>query len=314
MPLISVCVTTYNRPHLILKTIKSILNQTYTNFELLIVDDHSSDNTREYILENILTLDKRIKYFRKDKNEGLSAARNTAIFNSKADYIVFCDDDDELVPTSIFDRYSLMKIKEQTTNNLAIVYSGCSIYDKALGKLYYQKPLIEGLISVSIKKGLLTTVPSTSLCSIKLIKQIGGFDENLKSFVDHDFWLKMSMAGYSAHYIDKPLTKTFFHKNKSSMVNDVSKRIEVIEVFLLKWENYLCKLMSVKTKVTFFNHYRIRVIGSLAVLMLMDFRLKQFIKTYSYIIKNVGLTRSTFFVLTSTTKHILRSVYFKTVG
>ena len=267
--------------------------------------------TEEYISEHILILDTRIKYIRKGKNEGLSAARNTGIFNAKGKYIVFCDDDDELVPTSIFERMELMKLKEKSVDGLAIVYSGCSIQDEALNKVYYQKPRIEGLISESIKKGVLTTVPSTSLCSVELMKKIGGFDESLKSFVDHDFWLIMAKAGYSAYYIDKPLTKTIFYKTKKSMVTDVSKRIEFIEVFLLKWKDYLAEVMNDKDKNSFLRSYRIRVLGNLTVLMLLNFQVKNFLKAYSYIVDKVGFFKATIFVLLTTSKLILRAFYYK---
>lgn len=313
MELVTVCITTFNRSGLIEKTLKSILNQTYEKLEILIIDDCSQDNTQEFIEKNILLLDKRIKYIRKDKNEGLSAARNTAIFCASGNYIVFCDDDDELTSSSIFERMELMKSKENSVDDLAIVYSGCSIEDQALNKVYYQKPLIKGLIADSIKKGVLTTVPSTSLCSVRLMKKMGGFDENLKSFVDHDFWLIMSESGYSACFIDKPLTKTVFYKSKKSMVTDVAKRIEYIEVFLTKWDDYLSALMSLHDKKEFLNSYRLRVIGSLSVLMLLNIKLNNFLNSYNYLVRKVGIFKATFFIIKSTGKSILRNIYYKFV-
>lgn len=311
MELVTICVTTFNRAGLIKKTIDSIINQTYKNLEIIIIDDCSKVDSQTFIERNILPLDNRIKYIQKEKNEGLSAARNTAIFAAAGAYIVFCDDDDELIPTSVFERMEFMKLKEKSFQDLAIVYSGCSIEDKALNKEYYQKPLIEGRIEDAIKKGVLSTVPSTSLCSVSLMKKMGGFDESLKSFVDHDFWLIMANAGYSTCYLDKPLTKTVFYKTKKSMVTDVDKRIEFIEVFLNKWNEYFTKVMNATEKKDFLKAYRFRVIGSLAVLMLSNIQLKNFSKAYGYLVEKVGFFKATFYILVATSKTILRGVYYR---
>lgn len=88
--LFSIIIATYNRAHIIGKAIESIINQTYNNWELIIVDDGSTDNTKE-IVESYS--DNRISYFLK-KNEERSIARNYGIDKSKGDYISFLDDDD----------------------------------------------------------------------------------------------------------------------------------------------------------------------------------------------------------------------------
>ena len=74
------------------RVIKSVLNQTYEDFELIIVDDSSTDNTED-IIGQFQEKDKRIKYIKHDKNKGGSAARNTGIKSSKGEYIAFLDSD-----------------------------------------------------------------------------------------------------------------------------------------------------------------------------------------------------------------------------
>ncbi len=90
-PLISVILPTYNRGYIVERAIKSVLNQTYKNLELIIVDDGSTDNTEE-IVKSIE--DKRIIFLKHKKNKGASSARNTGIKNSKGEYISFIDSDD----------------------------------------------------------------------------------------------------------------------------------------------------------------------------------------------------------------------------
>jgi len=95
-PKVSVIIPTYNRAHLIGRAIQSVLNQTYQDFELIVVDDGSTDNTNEVIKE-FSQKDKRILYIKHDKNKGGSAARNTGIKAARGEYIAFQDSDDEMV-------------------------------------------------------------------------------------------------------------------------------------------------------------------------------------------------------------------------
>jgi len=96
---VSVIIPTYNRPKLIQRAIKSVLNQTYQNFEVVIIDD-SQDNETEKVVNDILN-DKRIKYIKNQVKKNVSFARNEGVRESSLDskYIAFLDDDDEFLPT-----------------------------------------------------------------------------------------------------------------------------------------------------------------------------------------------------------------------
>ena len=87
-PLISVIIPSYNREKLIVKAINSVLNQTFTDFEILIIDDASTDNTKQVIHD--LNLE-NIRYFRLEKNGGQCIARNFGIKQAKGEYIAFLD-------------------------------------------------------------------------------------------------------------------------------------------------------------------------------------------------------------------------------
>ena len=98
MPLVSVVVTTYNRRELLMKTIDSILNQTYKNFELIVVDNYSDYDFLSYLKS---FNDERIRSFQ-NKNEGIIAVnRNFGIKKAKGEYIAFCDDDDIWFPKKL---------------------------------------------------------------------------------------------------------------------------------------------------------------------------------------------------------------------
>jgi len=91
-PTVSVIIPTYNRAHTIGRAIKSVLNQTYQDFEIIVVDDGSTDNTEEVVKS---FRDKRIRYIQHKKNKGAAAARNTGIKSAKGKYIAFQDSDDD---------------------------------------------------------------------------------------------------------------------------------------------------------------------------------------------------------------------------
>ncbi len=97
-PLVTVLLPTYNRAHLLPRAIRSVLNQTYPHFELIIVDDGSTDDTPKVIKA---FRDRRIRYIRHDENRGILAVRNTGLDAARGDYITKVDDDDELVPEAL---------------------------------------------------------------------------------------------------------------------------------------------------------------------------------------------------------------------
>lgn len=101
-PKVSIIMATYNRAQFIMESIKSIQNQTFKNWECLIIDDGSTDNTKN-ILEPLLNEDKRFKYLRRTSNyqKGLPGSRNYGLDEAKGDYIIFFDDDDIAHPQNL---------------------------------------------------------------------------------------------------------------------------------------------------------------------------------------------------------------------
>jgi glycosyltransferase involved in cell wall biosynthesis len=97
-PLFSIITATYNRAHLLPRAVNSVLNQTYQNFELIIVDDGSTDNTEDVCRS---FSDRRIRYHKQTPNRGVYAARNKALDLATGDYVAILDDDDELVPQAL---------------------------------------------------------------------------------------------------------------------------------------------------------------------------------------------------------------------
>jgi glycosyltransferase involved in cell wall biosynthesis len=183
--LISVIIPTYNRANLILRAIDSVLNQSYKNFELIIVDDGSTDNTHE-VLTPLIQTDK-IKYFKR-QNCGVSASRNFGVSQSLGNYITFLDSDDEWLPHKLQDQLHYFSHNPE----VRIVYgeeiwirNGIRVNQKAIHKKS------GGSIFLACVEQCLIG-PSSVMLEKKLFFEMGGFDESFVVCEDYDLWLKIS--------------------------------------------------------------------------------------------------------------------------
>ena len=111
-PLITIGVTCFNAEDTITRAIKSAQNQNWPNFEIVIVDDASTDNSIE-IIEGMQKQDRRISLHRHHENQGVAAARNTIIQHAKGEYTAFFDDDDESIPERLSKQYHRLSSFEQ---------------------------------------------------------------------------------------------------------------------------------------------------------------------------------------------------------
>jgi len=184
MPQISVIIPSYNRANLLKDAILSVLNQTYQNFELIIVNDCSKDNTKNVVKT---FRDQRVIYLENEKNKGVSASSNIGIKKARGEYIFILNDDDLIVPWGLEEL--IKKIKQSDLENLGGIY-GWSwwINDerKTLRVTNFKK---SGYIFNEIlKKQVFTNL----LIKKEIFDQIGLYDENLLSNEDFDFYLKMA--------------------------------------------------------------------------------------------------------------------------
>ena len=193
---LSIIIPTFNRASFLERAINSILNQSYQKFEIIVVDDGSTDNTK-----SILKKYPEIRYFYQ-KNSGVSKARNVGIQNSKYDYIAFLDSDDEWRGDKLEIQTKFLK----NNPNIFIVYSDETWIrnGKEIKKKFYQsKPFgfcfLENLDFCKIGT-------STVLIKKSLLKEVGYFDENLMICEDYDLWLRIS-KNYEIGYIDLELIK-----------------------------------------------------------------------------------------------------------
>ncbi len=184
-PVVSVIIPTYNRADLVKRAIQSVLGQNYEEFELIVVDDASEDNTREVIQEFD---DPRLKYLRHEQNRGGSAARNTGIKESRGKYISLLDDDDELLPRHL---ENLVATIEDLGPEWGVVYSGKVNIDGEKRTKDYPDPGWQGDIFEKILvEGSIQT--STLLIRRSCFDKVGMFDEEFPRHQDWEMNIRLS--------------------------------------------------------------------------------------------------------------------------
>ena len=202
--IVSVNLTTYNRALILSKCLESIINQTYRDIEIIIIDDCSSDNTTE-IVKKYQVKDNRIKYFRHSTNFGNAQARNTALENCKGFYVAFIDDDDEWI-----DKDKIKKQVEIFENSddqkLGIVCSGI-IRSKGNGEKKVEIAKVPKDIKYQVLKGGFIH-NSTVLTKKNILEEVGGFDLNLSRGVDSEFFRRMIVLyGYNVIFMEAITTQ-----------------------------------------------------------------------------------------------------------
>ena len=234
--MISVIVPVYNTEKFLNRCVDSILNQTYKDLEILLVDDGSTDKSST-ICEEYASLDKRIKVIHRE-NGGLSAARNTGIENAKGEYFLFLDSDDEILPTmleellfvlekaeadiAVCDFYQI--IEGQTQDNIEVT----DIFDKNLIgtiRVYEGKKKMEQIYT----NNLITVVQWNKLFKRKIFDDIRFPEGKLHEdeFVIH----KELFAADKVAYIDRKLHLYYRHEESISYNPSAKNVSNVLEAF-----------------------------------------------------------------------------------
>lgn len=184
-PFFSIIIPTYNRKNFLKIAINSALSQTFTDFELLVIDDGSTDKTKDLVKS---LKDKRIRYIHQ-KHSGVSSARNKGIAASRAEWICFLDSDDRFCINKLEITYN--HIKKYPEYSIFHTQEAWYRNGKLLSEKKYQKKPT-GFVFKDVVK-LCCVSPSTVVIKKSVFKKCGYFDENLPACEDYDFWLRISL-------------------------------------------------------------------------------------------------------------------------
>jgi glycosyltransferase involved in cell wall biosynthesis len=222
-PRVSVVIPTYNSAAMVEEAIESVLAQTYRDFEIVVIDDGSTDNT-EHVVKRFAG---RIHYF-KQKNEGVSAARNAGIKKSRGQYIAFLDSDDLWLPEKLAEEIPLLDADPQ----LGLVYCDWAVVS---GDALLQASYLKGLGASSgyvfddlIQSGFILT--SGVVVRRACLDNVGDFDKSLAIAQDYDLWLRVSYQ-WRVQLVDKCLfTKRSWDGSLSSdLIKTALERISLFQ-------------------------------------------------------------------------------------
>jgi|APLak6261660231_1056022.scaffolds.fasta_scaffold10261_1 glycosyltransferase involved in cell wall biosynthesis len=251
-PLVSIIMPVYNGERYISKAIESVLSQTYQNFELIIVNDGSTDNSKAVI--DTYLKDPRIRYI-EQHNAGVAAARNTAIKKSQGELIGFLDQDDLWLPEKIENQIQYFKNHQ----NISLVYSDYIVLNELENSSHRQRDLIpfdpsqSNLISIFTQNriGVLTV-----LVKKQCVIDSGLLEEELKGTDDYELWLRLALD-YEFQYIPLLLATYRWHgKNISSdALHMMTEETKAICSFLSKRPDAYKALGKRIIKTRLFNLY-----------------------------------------------------------
>jgi glycosyltransferase involved in cell wall biosynthesis len=231
--MVSVVIPTHNRVELLKNAVESVLKQTYEDYEMIIVDDGSTDGTGEFLkgLRN-----DRMSFHRFQEPVGGNLARNKGITMASGEFVAFLDDDDEWMPEKLEKQ---MKLFED--NSVGLVYTGSEIIYTYYDIKYKNIPRNRGDLfkKVLIRNCIGTT---SSVVVRKSILEIAGlFDEDIRMRQDQDLWIRICRL-CNVDVVEEPLIRYFFRKDANQISLDLEKYWETVERFDEKYSEYIEEL------------------------------------------------------------------------
>jgi glycosyltransferase involved in cell wall biosynthesis len=206
MARVSISIPCYNEERWISETIESVLNQTFSDFELLLVDDGSTDNTADIISE--YTDDPRVRYIYQE-NQGFAGARNTGLEEGDGDYYAFIGADDMWKPTKLEQQVAFLE-----ANDTDIVHSNAEHIDED-GEVFERRHENKPPEQTDMRDFIRDLFFRSFICIQSVLcreSAIEGerFDEDLSINCDHDMWLRLA-GDNDFGYIDECLVEKRFH-------------------------------------------------------------------------------------------------------
>ena len=203
-PKVSVIIPTYNRAGLLPRAVNSVLAQTYRDYEIIIVDDCSTDDTQDVIRR---FADAHVRAFRHSENSTGANARNTGIANARGEYVAFLDDDDEYMPDAL---EGLVALMDDSPAEVGYGYGLLALVNQSTG----QSERISIIRNGDQRDDVLAqSIPTSTVPMIvrrSALKEIGGFNPNLTIGDDLDLVTRMSLSGYHVACLPKVVANAYW--------------------------------------------------------------------------------------------------------
>lgn len=235
---ISIIIPTYNRVSTVTAAIDSVLDQEFSNLEILVIDDGSTDSTQEVLLARYPTSEKKVFYYQQE-NTGCASARNRGLREFTGDAFIFLDSDDQMVPGALKKLERIM-----IERDAEFVYSP-ALEVPASGSPWINFPVAANRPNRLAEKYFLNTnIRNGSVLFMRsVVKKVGFLDESLRYNEDSDYIQRVALNCKGA-YSPEPSVKVFHHENNKS-----SDRVAIYKALLFSSERTLHNYPQLKRKL-----------------------------------------------------------------
>lgn len=244
--LISIIIPSFNRENLIGDTLNSVLTQTYSNWECIIIDDGSTDSTQR-IITGYLSKDQRFRFFQRNREpKGAPVCRNIGIEKSKGKFIIFLDSDDLLANNCLENR---MNFAKKNPDNDFWVF-GTAQFNKITGDSLAKWNVLNKEID-DLQRFILQDAPWHTMGPLWLkstLLDIGGFDESAICWQDWEMHIRVLLRNYKYWKSNEKNTDTFYRNDKSNKTNTISANQNQLQHILFRldlFRNFYIKVTKV---------------------------------------------------------------------
>jgi len=215
-PLVSIIIPTYNRPNETKRAIESVYSQDYTNYEVIVIDDGSSDETVNVVKK---VADYRVSIYRNIKNSGVSVSRNLGIKLAEGDFLCFLDSDDEWLPGKLTNQLNHIA---DLPNTVGLIYGAAENIKNGEKSIFY--PRYRGVIfNDMLGRNCLHGACSNALIKKEVFDRVGGFDPLYPAIEDYEMWLRVCKV-FSVDFTSKILHKYYDLRDEQAANDRISQR------------------------------------------------------------------------------------------
>lgn len=231
-PFFSVVIPTHNRVNLLDQAIRSVLQQTFTDFEIIVVDDHSTDNTQIRLAEYD---DPRLTYFLNDHSRGGAGARNAGIARAQGEWVAFLDDDDVWLPQKLERQYDKITA---VSAEVGLIYAGYATYDFQRAKVISEvMPEKQGWILPDLLYRNYVKTFSGVVIRADLLRQVGGLDDKFPALQDVDLYVRLAQHAAIAYV---PEILVWLRKGHGGRIStNWTAKLVGFELFIYKYNELL---------------------------------------------------------------------------
>ena len=251
--MVSVVIPTHNRCDLLPRAIKSVQSQTYSDLEIIVVSDGSTDDTRD-VVEQIASGDERIRLIEYHPAKGGNVARNTGIEEARGEFVAFLDDDDEWLPEKLEKQVKVL----ESDDSVGLVYTGVNIIYVNENISYNSKVCSCGDMKTTILLDNSIGTTSTVILRKEIIAKSGVFDVELRALQDYDLWIRVCQH-CNVGVVAEPLINYYNYTGSKQVSALTQKYVDSFSYINSKYSDLFEKMSPQQMKEKKNNEYSLLI-------------------------------------------------------